>query len=171
MLEPKDREKLESFLKHPVFFPEEFKSWVSDWFATNIPKIPISQIYGFKVQSVKSAPDILAAQATTSTSYVDLTTIGPTLSQIPNGFYLVLFGANVWVATDNQKHMSLSVDGAAASDADAMISQGHASGRSVLVDLTNGDHQHTLTAKYRAATGTGTFADRWLQALKVTFDG
>lgn len=162
-----DPEEFREYLKHPLHFPDEFKSWVGDWFATNIPKIPISQVYGFKVHSVKTAPPISAEESTSSTSYTDLATVGPTLSSLANGFYLVLFGADVWVDPTNVKYMGVSIDGAAVDPSTEAAMEVGNSGRVFLADLSQGNHQHTLQAKYRVASGTQSFADRWLSVLKV----
>ena len=159
------------YLQNPIQFPDEFKSWVSDWFATNISKIPISQIYGFKLQSVKTATEITATETTASTTYVNLTTVGPTLENIPNGFYVALWGfqAQATISNTISRFMGLSVDGAAVAsgfDADVQVGAG---GRVALLDLSLGNGKHTILAKYKVASNTLGFENRWLHLLKVSF--
>ena len=167
-----DEKDFTRYLQNPLQFPDEFKSWVSDWFATNISKIPISQIYGFKVHSIKTAAEITTSQSTASTTYVDLATVGPTLENIPNGFYVAIWGFQATNAVSNtiSRFMGLSVNGAAVAsgfDADVQVGAG---GRVALLDLSLGDGSHTVLAKYKVASSTLSFENRWLHLLKVIFD-
>lgn len=164
-----EKDDFNEFLRHPILFPDEFKSWLQDWIAVNIPKIPVSQIFGFKIQSVKTGPEVATAQSTSSTSFTDLATVGPTVENLVNGFYVVMFGANRSTTPfDPGIIMGLSIDGAAPDTAQVANLNENNGGGIALVDLSGGDHQHTITAKYKVATaGTSTVSDRWMHALKV----
>jgi hypothetical protein len=156
-----NQEDFNEFLRHPLLFPDDFKAWLQDWIAVNIPKIPISQIYGFKIHSVKSGAEVATAEALTSSSYIDLTTVGPEVENLVNGFYVVMFGGH-----SQSILMGLSVDGGAVDEEQIANLNEDSGGAIALLDLTTGDHQHTVTAKYKSAGG-GTVSERWMHALKV----
>lgn len=166
------------YLKKPILFPTEFKEWVSDWFSTNVPKIHVSQIFGFKLQSVKSAVPVAGTLTTANTaSFVDLG--ANPLDGLANGFYVVFFGAQSGFATSAVTAMGnyigpssvlvgISVDGAAVSDYCSIA--GGANGRLVLLDLTSGDNTHSIALRFKSGLGAGTtalFAQPFLHAIKV----
>lgn len=179
-----DQESFINYLKNPVMFPPEFKDWVSDYMAVNIPKLHVNQIQGFKLQSVKESEtgDIAAQEAITSTSYVAFSTDGPTFSNVPNGYYLLFFGATygntasqpAYGATWAQVYLAPIVDGGAASDADAAILNAGTNGRVVLLDLTDptvGNHTITFHAKRTTATMNDVALwQRWAFLIKVVTD-
>ena len=117
---------------------------------------------------------VAAAQTTTSTSYTDLTTAGPSVT--------LETGATVWVALaaeinhNNVRHyMSVAVSGAtttAASDnhcllvvnADTFADNKHA----VSFPLTVTPGSNTFTTKYKSGTGTVTFGYRSLTVGRAT---
>lgn len=124
--------------------------------------------------SGKSSQDSVATtQATTSTSYTDLATAGPTVTLTSAGtLALVLFGCASFSnsATETGQAMSFAVSGAttiSASDTYARIvsHNNNAFGFNVMnfavVTITPGSN--TFTAKYRLATATSSsFANRRL---------
>lgn len=168
-----EREQIQNVLRHPIDFPQEFKDWVSDYLALNMPKITVSQVYGFRVESYKEAK-VTTEESTSSTSYTDLTTTGPKISNLVDGLYLVIVGflpRHTGAQTD--AFMSFSPDGASAVDSDAASANHPGSAMKVsLVDFRNPVpvHQHTLQAKYRVASNTHFFARRFIIALKVIED-
>lgn len=166
-----DEGDFKEFLKNPLEYPPEFKQWVGDWFALNLPKIPISQIHGFKLQSMHLAIDVATAQTATSASYQDLATAGPEVTGLSNGFYLALFGAYAFCAAGGTGYMSISMDGSTASDDNAALFAGSeaamSGGRLVLVDFSTGNHNHSIKAKYKRAVADVEFSLRWVHALKV----
>lgn len=70
-LSTKEIEQVQRLLSSPLHFPSEFKSWVSDWLATNIPQIPISQAFGGR-----GVPRFLSADTT------HVSTVATTYTQI-----------------------------------------------------------------------------------------
>jgi hypothetical protein len=176
--QPVTEEQFIEYLKNPILFPATFKDYISDYFATNIPKLPISQVFGFKLQSVKDALEVTANTGVASTSYTDLG--GPYLTLIPNGFYIALFGGaygssggTPWPSfSDPNILMSPSVDGAAASDNNAATLNFGQNGRVVLLDLTTGNGAHTVTMMYKKTAGALTpyVQHRWLYLLKAVTD-
>src|SRR5678816_4181755 len=107
-------------LGHPLEFPPEFKQWLADYVALQKLKFPISQVFGFALQRVRTATED-AEQTTASTTYTDLSTVGPTLSNVANGFYLMVFGADCQASAGSAQHiyMGLSINSATPSDDDA----------------------------------------------------
>src|SRR5438132_8766379 len=74
-------------------------------------KVPIS-VYG--------PSSVATAQNTTNGAYVDLATVGPTITGLPDGVYLIFHGAALVTGTaDQQAFQSVSFNGAGPSDADA----------------------------------------------------
>ncbi len=169
-------EQFYEYLKSPLRFPEEFKDYVADYFATNVPKLHVSQIYGFKLQSVKVADEVTALTTVSGTSYTAAG--GPDMTDIPHGFYLAMYGAT-YANTAGQPYynaaapgilMSPSIDGAAASDDDAALLNAGSNGRVALIDLTgSGSDTHTISMRYKLTTaGTAhAFYNAWLFLLKA----
>lgn len=126
--------------------------------------------------SVIGAPliaEVDTFETTTSATYANLTTTGPSITPPFSGSYLVTFGAEAFDGTANAAAW-MSVDiGAGASDADgAVIQQSTAVtavasiARSRVKTLTAGT---PVVCKYRVSAGTGSFLNRFLniQPLRV----
>ncbi len=167
-----DRELLIKLLKNPLQFPEKFTGWLSNYIATNIPKIPISHIYGFKVEGVRVAPTITTSESTASTTFTNLTTVGPQLNGVADGLYIVFYGAkcmNGGFATSIL--MGVEVNGAAISSDNRIEAPqpGIAESMSFMVRVSNDDN-NTFVAKYATASAANpaSFEKRWLVLLKVT---
>ena len=172
---PINDDQFREYLKNPIMFPPAFKDWVADWYATNVPKLHVSQIFGFKLHSIHCADDVPAFEATASTAYGDLATPGPSLENLANGLYVVMWGAYASGATSAVNiYMSISADGDTPSGQREMVCQSSemafSAGRMALVDFTQGDHTHSLAAKYKYSGTSGFFQYRWLHALKVVTD-
>lgn len=113
--------------------------------------------------------DVATSQTTTSTSYVDLATVGPTATQDVTERALVILSAAISNNTlDTASYASFDMSGAntaSANDQWALVNDGVATNgvlRSMTAHLFTGlsRGQTTWTAKYRVSAGTGTFADR-----------
>lgn len=143
------------------------------WLTVNPIPVPISQVQGFSRFTAQPA-SIATGETTTSTTYADLATVGPTLSGLPAGTYLVLVGALLYNNTAGvASSASVSLNGGAASDADAAILV--TSGSNVPAVTAVGFSVKTLTlanntlrVKYRVnGASTGTFYYRNLVALRI----
>lgn len=114
-----------------------------------------------------------AGQSTSSTSYVDLTTVGPIVTITTGTEALVWVGGSESNSTTSGCAMGFAVSGAstiAAADATSFGFQGGAgqAGRGMWmgkVTLTAGSN--VFTAKYRVTGGTGTFDSRRLGVLAL----
>jgi len=165
-----DRRVFESISKGQ-WLPNAFKQYIVEYLALNQPLVPVGQLVGFSQFTAQVAAAVDTQEQTNSTTYVNLTTTGPTLTGLPDGQYLVLFGAaaEIDTATVNSARMSLEVNGVAAADTDMALS-----GSQFLVSVsrvvtkTFAAGSNTITAKYRS-TNAGTnaiFANRWMILLR-----
>ena len=116
------------------------------------------------------AATVATSQTTTSTSFTDLATAGPTVTVTTGTKVLVI--VSVYVSANGtpaaRSYMDFAISGAttrAASDTTAYLARtdtngdiwGRASAANLLT-VTAGSN--TFTAKYRVSAGTGTFVDR-----------
>lgn len=138
---------------------ESAKEEFAQWLEQRGLRTPVSQVVGFGQFLVQPATDVLTSESTSSATYVDLATVGPSLSTLGDGKYLVFFGFVVAAGT-NQGLMSISVNGASATD-----SLSTSTARAVAVTLSGGG-ANTIVSKYRSPGGTCGFLNRWLLALR-----
>lgn len=120
------------------------------------------------IRSVPTSDYIATEQTTTSLSYTDLTTVGPTctVNVTTNGVIIVMLYCAIYNTTaDAKSYMSFSASGISADDSRALIwqlpsgSRVPTYGASFLVTgLTSGSL--TITAKYKVSSGTGGFGTR-----------
>lgn len=154
---------------NPLMIPPDLMSYILDYIQTSRLQIPIGQVPGFVQFTAQVASPIATNESTASTSYTDLATVGPSLEGLPDGSYLVLFGAygRVSAATGGTR-MSIDVNGAGATDSDAVAwNITDAVSTSSFFTTRIMDGSNSMIAKYRADSPlTGTFADRRLLALR-----
>lgn len=147
-------------LSRPILFPDEFKTWLTDYVGTNIPMLPFSQLFGARINVARSGDYIPTSEAGSSaTSYVDLATIGPQLTNLADGSYLVMYGVS------GRDRTSISVNGSTPSDDDSLYGQeaGPQSSRQKIVSLKN-NNQNTIKLQYK---GTRNFSKRWLTVVRL----
>ena len=117
---------------------------------------------------------VTTSESTSSTSYTDLTTVGPTVTATTSTLAMVLFASRIQNSlTNGAAEVSVAVSGAssvAASANWAIKMDGIASANNirmgmahVFTGLTAGSN--TFTMKYLVGSGTGTFAARELIVL------
>jgi hypothetical protein len=129
---------------------------------------------------VNRVPDldfVDTSQTTASTSYVDLATVGPTVTVTTGTSALVVFGCQ-YTDTGNLSNdgfMSIAVSGAttiAASDTWAAFGSQALPNLSTIVmgyvftGLTPGSNVFTAKFKKSGGTSTATFQKRWLLVIK-----
>jgi hypothetical protein len=110
---------------------------------------------------------VVTSQGTATTSYVNLTTTGPSVSVTTGTQALVWFGALISNSGANSSFMSVTVSGSssvAASDAWAAVNVGTSANRFFSGHLFTGlvTGSNTFTCQYKAGAGTATFANREL---------
>lgn len=126
--------------------------FVSDGVNSIQPRTPTANIVG-------------TTETTASTSYTDLTTVGPTITATTGTQVLIGLYAAMFNSAANNSLMSFAVSGAStvgAADNFAIANNGTNGIRYghmlLLPGLTAGSN--TFTAKYKVNAGTGTFVDR-----------
>lgn len=148
---------------------DQLSSYILDYIQVNNLLLPISQIVGFSQFTAQIATPITTNETTGSTSYVDLTTTGPTLSGLSDGAYVFLFGAEAKNSTGGDGAvMSLSYNGSGALDSDsALVTDTNFATIVGFATATLTSGANTVTAKYRADVGgTANFQRRKLLALR-----
>lgn len=115
---------------------------------------------------------IATSQTTTSTTYADLATVGPSVTITTGTQALVWFGALISNSGANSSRMSVAVSSAstvAASDAWAAVNVGTSANRifsaHMFTGLTAGSN--IFTAKYDVSAGTGTYVNRELFVIPL----
>lgn len=118
-------------------------------------------------------------ESTTSAAYVDLATVGPSITCPRSGVYVVGFGAAKGFTSNlNNEIMSFSNGGTAASDTDAAFAQGFDTGSGAAFGCLTTERRVTVAAagdiirsKYRinvaGGGNTANFAGRWLRVMPV----
>lgn len=156
---------------HSIFdITEETLNQLRLWIEMHPPNIPIKQVIGFSAFTANQA-QVLDADTTSSATYVDLTHPGPTLTGLPAGKYVLLFGCVYSNTSASDGFISPSVNGSTPSDSDGAQTQDPSSlrvnmMRAVTVDLTT--DSNTVKLQYRVGAPTGSFQTRWLIALKYS---
>lgn len=124
-------------------------------------------------ERLTTADVVTTSQNTTSTSYVDLATVGPTVTVTTGASALVmLYNANVNAAGTSSSLMSFAISGSSSVAANDNMSIGtnstvgsRAGATFLVTGLTPGSN--TFTAKYRVGGSTGTFVDRRLAVFPL----
>jgi hypothetical protein len=166
---------LRAALASPLFsVPKPFETWMIDRVATSGFDLPISQIVGFSQFTAQAAPTIGTSESTTSTTFTDLATVGPSLTGLPDGEYVFFFGAEADTATAGKiAAMALSINAAAlgtppiGDDCESRSDQLVSISRAVTATLSNGGN-NSVVAKYATddALAAAFFSSRWLIALR-----
>lgn len=173
-LTPEERASLQRILSDPAEFPREFGAWIVDYLGQNATLQPF-QVEGLALTAPRT--DVVLTQESRgwNASYGDLATVGPQLTELGSGTYLVIFSCEA----QNQEagvetHMSVSINGAAATDADGVtlftssVSLNAPITRFLVLNLTL--PKNSLKCQYkRIGTGatTALFKSRTLIAIKV----
>jgi hypothetical protein len=119
---------------------------------------------------------VATSQTTTSGTYTDLSTAGPTVTVTTGTTAYVILSTYQYNNTSNQiSTMGFAVSGAttiAAADTDALLFRSAVAGgqdfqASAVYKVTLTAGSNTFTAKYRVGGGTGTFANRGITVIAV----
>lgn len=133
-------------------------------------RTPITQVLGFTQFTAQTATFVATGETTTSTSYTNLATVGPTLTDLPDGRYVILFGCAAKTSvTTASADMSIQVNSTSATDNDACF-QGNTDVSSIMRATTatlSNSGSNSITAKFKVSSAaTGTFSHRWLTAIR-----
>lgn len=168
-----------------AFTAAQFNTYVRDNFLETAPAkaTAVSNFFAATganaiAERVPSQDFVTNPETTSSTSYTDLSTAGPSVTVTTGTKALVLFGAafrRTSASSSSSVRMSYEVSGATTRAADDNASLGaiglwvdgnqyvKASSHSLETGLTPGSN--TFTAKYRVSSGTGTWDDRVLTVI------
>ncbi len=174
-LTPDQRGQIDEFLGNPIKYPEEFKQWLTDYLATNVPPIPVSQLLGYK--GTLARYEFVAAFSDGNTAdertWVDLG--GPEITGMADGEYWAAWGCNhpglnAGAAT---MRMGLSVNGADPTTYTqaTTVDNGLNVWRADQLTVKNGTDNNSILAKYYydlSGGGDGEFQRRWMVVLRVT---
>lgn len=153
-------------------FSAEALGQLKVWLEQSGLNLPISQVVGFQQFTAEAATRINTSENTTSGTYADLATVGPSITGLADGKYVLFFGAAVASAgAGSVPFMGISVNGDTPSDVEATQGSdttfGTAGSTAIIRTLSNGGN-NTLTAKYKSSDGATScaFNRRWLIALR-----
>lgn len=135
-------------------------------------KYNLNSASAFKWECIGGRPlvsEVATDQTTASVSYIALGTAGPSIALPLAGDYDVEFGAVCGVSGVGNGFMSYDTGGTAATDAEG---QQNAVVSGVANSLMRARRRTgltavTLTAKYRAVSGTCSFGNRWMRVMPV----
>lgn len=174
------RTQMMALLADPISnVPAEFKKWLEDYFAINGQDIPVSQISGFTQFTAQVAAASATTQTRTVTSWGDLATVGPQLTGIPDGSYIIAFGCQAWNdTTGGSAEMCYQANSVTVDNTQKCLTFfdqrfGTSIMRMSAVTLSNSGN-NTITAKYQcsgvggAPVGTANFGNRWMIALRYS---
>ena len=133
-----------------------------------IPPAPVVQQQSFLQFVPTAATPVITNEATASVTYADLATSGPSVSGLPDGHYLVLFGAAIDPSVADYGFMSISANGSSPSDNDAAVSIANAAASRATITTLTAHGNNTVKAMYRTNSGTSAFAYRWLVVIKYS---
>src|SRR3990167_8443773 len=103
-------------LTHALRLPKDTIGYLVERIAMDGLQIPVSQLSGFTSFTAQAA-EIVTEETTTSLTYTDLATVGPTKTGLPDGLYLLIYGAAMASsAAGNAVYVSVEVNAAAAAD-------------------------------------------------------
>lgn len=120
------------------------------------------------------AAEVATSESTTSTSYVALTTAGPSVAIPVAGDYTITIEAEYLNASNADGIMSYDIGGTGAVDGDSWNSIWANGGNGSFNARTKkkaGLTAVTLTSKYKTDAGTATFAKRRIQAVPIALGG
>jgi len=141
--------------------------WHFRYRAAGSPSYPWECVGGPSLRS-----EIATSQTTASTSYVDLTTAGPSVTTPLSGDYILHFGLDLNNSGANYSIAAVKIGAAATVDADAVFAfSGSASGVEVSVSRTMVKTalaaSTELKVQYKASAGTLAAAKRFLYVTPV----
>lgn len=135
------------------------------------PRVSLQRLTGRSL--VVADPQFVATQeSTTSTSYTDLTTAGPTQDSLPPGKYIFFFGAIAKISTaGDAAKMSLNINGTVSEDtfvAQTDLDRFHSIMAIQFVTLSNDNN--SVVCQYKSSVGTSTagFQARWIASLRYS---
>lgn len=150
-------------------FSAEALGQLRTWLEQNPPSVSIENIIGFSQFTVQSADDVVPSESTSSTTFTDLATAGPTIAGLSDGKYLFVFGAAT-IQTSSAGYMGLKINSTEAISNECAVNSATqiVPGARALVKTLSSGGNNTVTCRYRVDGGSGSWQRRWLHALRVS---
>lgn len=174
ILTPEQRDQISSFLESPLKYPSEFKQWLTDYLATNIPPIPVSQLLGYKgtlarYEFVAGLADVTTPERT----WTDLG--GPEITGLADGVYWAAWGVfnpGLHVGSSTNR-MGLAINGVDPTSYCQSITVDTAKSvwRANRLTVKNGKDNNSVSARYYwdlSGGASGQFQRRWMALLRIT---
>lgn len=177
VLTQEQRDQIGEYLSSPLKYPPEFKQWLTDYLATNIPPIPVSQLMGYKGTLARYDFEATFSDGNTSPerTWTTLDGLGPVIDQLADGIYWAVWGYHHpgLNAGSSTQRMGLSVNGAAPLTWTESITldTGKTIWRADRLDVSGGNDNNTVEANYwfdLAGGADGEFSKRWMALLRIT---
>ena len=154
----------------PLRYPREFKTWLPDYVALQIPDIPVTQIFGFLQFVPQISSRLTDDTVVTSRTFADPISgaAGPTITGLPPGQYLILLGAVMAASSAATPfYVGVKVNTTEAVDSDSIVTYTPTAvpGMTALAKTLSLD-TNTITMRFRTASGTALALYRWMIALK-----
>lgn len=168
-LTQQERETVRRLLGFPEEFPPEFKEWLIDFFAVNIPQIPISQITGFGQYTATVGTRVDGQSSTTSSAYVELDGGHPQITGLGKGSYLLYHGCALEASgTTITARQTLKFNDENPVSDNCVLGEGqNIFSASRVVQRTFDGPNNTIKCVYaQEGGGTAFFELRWLIAIK-----
>ena len=170
-LSAEERQQIQRLLGFPEDFPNEFKEWLLDYFAVNIPQIPIGQIVGFGqfTATVGTRVDGQSSTISDSPNYVELDGGHPQITGLGSGSFLIYHGCalrhSLAAGTARQ---TLKFNTETAVSDNCILAQGDKLfSASRVVQKTFATPNNTIKCVYaEEGGGTAFFELRWIIAIK-----
>jgi len=169
-----ERDKYEKYLSKPLQFPQELKTWLTDWLAVNVPFIPVSQVMGYKSTLAKSAVVTAQEDESTEHSWEDFTsTFGPEITELSDGVYFVIWGYFAReIGTQSTIKVGVSINGADPTKeiTSAHLDQGYFSWKAESFDVRGGNDNNSVRLMYFLdnVSATSRFENRWIVVMRIT---
>ena len=170
-LSSEDRQLLNRLLRDPTEYPKELGSWIQRYLGVYPPQFVASEVAGLAQTNFSPLSSINNSEAYGATAWGNTATVGPTLSGLRSGRYVLLWEA--LLKTSNATYFASLAPSVNGADPDSTTAI-----RSRNVDVLSAMAftlaelplpNNTVTMKYRMenAAASGTFNDRQLLAIRI----
>ena len=156
----------------PTFLDEWVLGEIRSFLESNPPRVSIQRATGRSL--VVADPQYVDAEEnTSSTTYVDLTTVGPQMDQLPAGRYIFWFGASQAILTPGpatRASMALSINGSTPSAPETSTGTAQASGASIVQFEQLDQDSNLVVCQYKTsdASHASYFGKRYLACLRYS---
>ena len=158
-------------LTHSLRWPKDTISYLVERMALDGLQIPVSQLSGFTSFTPLLASIAGQGSLTVVNTWSDLSDeAGPTLSALPDGRYVILWGVEFAGGASGANAQA----GVKVNSTEAVLTEAVTQGtidfvgvsKAIVKDLSNGDNNSLTLRYYQTTAGTTLGRRRWIMALK-----